>query len=426
MLNHYRNIKRKHFDHHKVDEFIKKASAREKRSIVNENQRNFLEYLNSIVLQNESREKHKRENRDYEEIDRAYSKYYEKIKARYRNYVKNLFPNQKQKNSLINNSYPMQPVADEEKSTRKLQDGRWFNTPEFRYRALQKARSYSNDLQNEEGEVAADDQPVAIPTINDPTRSNKFEVPVASSSNASVSNYYPTYSEKLLAEENAEKKQSTPSDSAANFYAQLQSQIVRKKRDTDDDGGDDAGAGKRKRGPCEPINDLEHMQMEIVKPSKNGNDQFGHGMVLKITCNSGYNSNIQTVNSTVRCNKGIWKPVKPVCMMTKGPCFVPSVEHGRYYEMPSSDPVVEQIRPTTSPLTPLARVDNGITIAFQCDSGYNIQGSNSIKCQDGNWSSQSSPECLPAPCVLPEIMHAIYQGGYRAGLTIGECAVGEC
>lgn len=88
--------------------------------------------------------------------------------------------------------------------------------------------------------------------------------------------------------------------------------------------------------------------------------------------------------------------------------------------MSLSEPMNEQIKPTTSPLTPMDKVDNGVEISFQCDSGYNIQGSNSIKCIDGNWSSAIQAECLPAPCVLPEIMHASYQGGYRAGLTIGK------
>lgn len=175
------------------------------------------------------------------------------------------------------------------------------------------------------------------------------------------------------------------------------------------------------------------MQIEVVKPPKNQNESFGHGMVLKITCDTGYNSNIQTANSTVRCNKGVWKPIKPTCSLSKfslkalpainfneftEPCFVPSIEHGKYYEMPSSDPLLEQIKPTTSPLTPMDKVDNGLKIAFQCDTGYNIQGSNSLKCVDGNWSTNVMPECLPAPCVLPEVMHAVYQGGYRAGLTV--------
>lgn len=50
----------------------------------------------------------------------------------------------------------------------------------------------------------------------------------------------------------------------------------------------------------------------------------------------------------------------------------------------------------------------------------NLKGSSSIKCNDGNFSSSVLAECLPSPCVLPEILHAVYQGGYRAGLTIGE------
>lgn len=179
---------------------------------------------------------------------------------------------------------------------------------------------------------------------------------------------------------------------------------------------------------------IDHLQMEVVKPPKNQNESFGHGMVLKITCDSGYNSNIQTANSTVRCNKGVWKPVKPVCSLSKfvgnskgmeshfdllsEPCFVPSIEHGKYYEMPSTDPIIEQIKPTTSPLTPMDKINNGLSIAFQCDTGYNIQGSSSLKCIDGNWSSTVLPECLPSPCVLPEVMHAVYQGGYRAGLSV--------
>lgn len=69
-------------------------------------------------------------------------------------------------------------------------------------------------------------------------------------------------------------------------------------------------------------------------------------------------------------------------------------------------------------MTPMDKVENGLSITFQCDNGYNIQGLSTLKCIDGNWSSASLPECLPSPCVLPEAMHAAYQGGYRAGLTI--------
>lgn len=100
------------------------------------------------------------------------------------------------------------------------------------------------------------------------------------------------------------------------------------------------------------------------------------------------------------------------------PCFVPSTEHGKYFEMPNPDPVIEQIKPTTNQLTPMDKIDNGLTIAFHCDTGFNIQGANLLKCLDGNWSVSTLPECLPAPCVLPAVLYANYQGGYRPGLTI--------
>lgn len=262
----------------------------------------------------------KRENRDYE-IDKAYSKYYEKIRARYRNYVKNLFPSPKSRTSS-NISTPSQ------QDTKKLQvqDGRWYNSynnPEFRYRATHKARTFNNDLQNDEYETEMG-PPVALPSINDPTRSNRYDTP-----NHTISNYYPSHynqdrqfpSDEVV---DAQKKPNSTLDAAATIIAQLQSQIVRRKRETDDDmKGDDkdepetGGKGRKHRGPCEPLLNQEHMQMEVVKPAKNQNESFGHGMVLKITCDSGFNSNIQSVNSTVRCNKGVWKPVKPTCALSE-------------------------------------------------------------------------------------------------------------
>lgn len=86
--------------------------------------------------------------------------------------------------------------------------------------------------------------------------------------------------------------------------------------------------------------------------------------------------------------------------------------------MTTPESVTEQSRGNGTSLTAMDKIENGVSIVFQCDSGYNIQGLNSLKCADGNWTSNNLPECLPAPCVLPEVMHAVYQGGYRAGLTV--------
>lgn len=70
-------------------------------------------------------------------------------------------------------------------------------------------------------------------------------------------------------------------------------------------------------------------------------------------------------------------------------------------------------------LTASEEIQNGDIIDFQCIDGYNIQGPNQLKCWQGNWDSTTMPECIPSPCILPAINNAVYQEGYRGGLTIG-------
>lgn len=79
---------------------------------------------------------------------------------------------------------------------------------------------------------------------------------------------------------------------------------------------------------------------------------------------------------------------------------------------------MDAVKSSTVSLTPMETIENGLMISFQCDPGYNTQGPSNLRCWNGEWAVSSLPECLPAPCVLPQIMHAMYQGGYRAGLTI--------
>lgn len=173
-----------------MEDFVRSASNRNKRGVEGHRHKKMLGMIrkkrDAIEVSLRIR---KRESRDYE-IDRAYSKYYEKIKNNYRNYVKNLFPNPKSKSLQENNSYSMQP-SEEVKSTKKMQvqDGRWYNSynnAEFRYRATHKARAFSNDLQNDEYE--SEMGPVALPSINDPARS----YPQRAIQNETMSNYYPS------------------------------------------------------------------------------------------------------------------------------------------------------------------------------------------------------------------------------------------
>lgn len=250
MLNHYRNIKRKHFDHHVVEDFVKVATREKRAASSYRGQPSHSKMFNIIQAKSDfnsrsRRSVNKREGRDYSdadrEIDKAYSKYYEKIKARYRNYVKNLFPIPKTRGSQHNNSFPMQPM-DEVKNTKKIQvqDGRWYNShnnPEFRYRATLKSRTISNDLQNEEYENEMG-PPVALPSINDPIKSNRFPT----QHNYSMSNNYPSYAQQQNEGQFAPKERfneglrevKSSAEIAANIFAQLQTQMVRRKRDLDD------------------------------------------------------------------------------------------------------------------------------------------------------------------------------------------------
>lgn len=111
------------------------------------------------------------------------------------------------------------------------------------------------------------------------------------------------------------------------------------KDDASESGNGRGKNGGKHRGPCEPLPATGPMQMEVVKPPKNQNESFGHGMVLKITCETGYNSNIQTPNSTVRCNKGVWKPVKPTCSLSKK--FY-SVSHSSSHDFPPQNHVLSR------------------------------------------------------------------------------------
>lgn len=227
----------------------------------------------------------KRDSIDEDEAERAYSKYYEKIKARYRKYVRDLFkekPNNNNNNRMQANSY---------------------NNPETftRYRA----------------------SVVTSPNTNDPTRWNK---------NDSLSNNYPSLNyqqEKLYNRafaESADVPDQLKKSNLTTIIAQLKSQIVRRKRDApyDDDGKNEDTEetsenkkNKKVRLPCEPLASETYMKIEIIRPSKDPNEAFGQGMIAKVTCDKNFNSNLANANSTVKCVRGRWKPVKPQCTMSK-------------------------------------------------------------------------------------------------------------
>uniref|UniRef100_A0A182T8G8 Sushi domain-containing protein n=1 Tax=Anopheles maculatus TaxID=74869 RepID=A0A182T8G8_9DIPT len=218
----------------------------------------------------------------------------------------------------------------------------------------------------------------------------------------------------------------------------LQSQIIRRKRDTassmeetkraqkanrkaanqtDVDSMDPARKVKFK-GPCEPLASEPYAQLEIVRPGKDPNETFGPGTIVRVTCTKGYVSNIVNPNATAKCVRGRWKPTKPTCSMK--PCFVPSTEHGKYYDASVDLTTIDAVRPTTASLTPMEMIENGKMINFQCDHGYNTQGgyragltiahgsSVMIQCESGMGSASSVQMDCALGSLTPETINCGY------------------
>lgn len=152
-----------------------------------------------------------------------------------------------------------------------------------------------------------------------------------------------------------------------------------------------------------------------MREGKDPSNEFSAGTVIRATCAKEYKLNLQNPNGTAKCVRGRWKPQKPECILI--PCSVPSTERGVYLEV-VVDPNSDSGKPSTKQLSAFDDVHNGGVIEFHCDDGYNVQGSTELKCWEGNWDVSTLPECVPAPCSLPTINNAAYQGGYRGGLTI--------
>lgn len=168
----------------------------------------------------------------------------------------------------------------------------------------------------------------------------------------------------------------------------------------------DQGRKGKAKEPCEPIGMEPHVRIDVVREGKDPANEFSAGTIVRVACAKEYKLNLQNPNGTAKCVRGRWKPQKPECVLI--PCSVPVTERGNYFELvvgPHSD----NGKPSTKQLAAFDEVNNGAVIEFHCDDGYNVQGSTELKCWDGNWDVSTLPECVPAPCSLPNINNAAYQ-----------------
>ncbi|CAB3232406.1 unnamed protein product [Arctia plantaginis] len=181
----------------------------------------------------------------------------------------------------------------------------------------------------------------------------------------------------------------------------------------------------RPKSPCEPIVSEPYVNIEIVKYGRDPNNTFSSGTIVRVACGKGYGLNLDT-NATAKCVRGRWKPEKPNCEIL--PCHVPPTEYGIYTM--SADPghpmtasqVLGSNTQDEKELNETDAVPNGQVVHFSCEYGYNVQGPTNLRCWLGEWAVTSMPECVAAPCELPQLNGATYEAGYRAGLTVAHAS----
>ncbi|KAK7070385.1 hypothetical protein SK128_012768 [Halocaridina rubra] len=153
---------------------------------------------------------------------------------------------------------------------------------------------------------------------------------------------------------------------------------------------------------CAAIPNEQYLRVEVIRPGRDSNFTYSAGARVRVTCLHGYGLNIG--NRTAKCAKGKWKPQKPECVTL--PCSVPEASHG-------------QFEFNGAAIAEKATVSHGEVVKFSCQNGYNVLGSETMRCWYGEWAvTGKNPECQPDPCVLPDLSHGRYTAGYKKGLTI--------
>lgn len=238
------------------------------------------------------------------DVDQAYLQYYQKIKQKYQNYVKNLLG-----------------------FHRALNDGKKFQLPENRW-----TNNYGNPniLQSPNTKISERNQytfsdygdqaasylipgKIAIPNINEYSR---YNYPHKNQENQQI---LERNSFNIL--ENNLRNQPISRHNSSDLINQLKSQIVRRRRKrntlaVDEDGNDADPKEGRKRKPCEELEWDSFANISIVRAGK-GPERNSVGSILFLECNAGFKLNIKGENATARCIRGIWKPELPKCIPGK-------------------------------------------------------------------------------------------------------------
>lgn len=84
----------------------------------------------------------------------------------------------------------------------------------------------------------------------------------------------------------------------------------------DDELGEFIPREKPQQKKCEVLSTEPYVNIEFVKHGKDPNVTYGVGTVVRVACGKGYILNMEP-NTTAKCVKGKWKPVKPTCLIRK-------------------------------------------------------------------------------------------------------------
>ncbi|XP_053381437.1 complement factor H-like isoform X2 [Mercenaria mercenaria] len=141
--------------------------------------------------------------------------------------------------------------------------------------------------------------------------------------------------------------------------------------------------------------------------------RISHGTKIVITCKKDIYHDLATQFSFSKCQNGKWDPALPQCKVQRR-CRAPkAIQHATASE----------------PLTPNITFPHGTTVTYTCDVGKMATGSNTVVCDNGEWSA-SNFTCLDGRgCLIPS--GAQYRrsefrskagsstGNYPAGSMIG-------
>lgn len=59
------------------------------------------------------------------------------------------------------------------------------------------------------------------------------------------------------------------------------------------------------------------MRIDIVREGRDHTNEFSAGTMIRVTCAKEFKLNFKNANSTAKCVRGRWKPVKPECTLSK-------------------------------------------------------------------------------------------------------------